>query len=131
MRRRACNRLRAGSSSYGSLNRSLRGADALSGRREVAFRWTVTRRVSGPVETTGLAGSKGVVGKSMMALATLDYLLAKVLLVEYDNANPNVCCTPSGLLSAKQTAGFVSSTYATSTAIAQSSRTPPRTTTSP
>jgi hypothetical protein len=40
-----------------------------------------------------IGGSKGGVGKSMMALAAIDYLLSerrKVLLVECDNANPDV-----------------------------------------
>ena len=40
-----------------------------------------------------IGGSKGGVGKSMMTLATLDYLLeggAKVLLVECDTSNPDV-----------------------------------------
>jgi hypothetical protein len=40
-----------------------------------------------------IGGSKGGVGKSMLALATVDYLLSEggeVLLVECDNANPDV-----------------------------------------
>ncbi|MGH7435886.1 MAG: hypothetical protein ACRENE_09450 [Polyangiaceae bacterium] len=40
-----------------------------------------------------VGGSKGGVGKSMMTLATLDYLLeqgAKVVLVECDTSNPDV-----------------------------------------
>ena len=40
-----------------------------------------------------IGGSKGGVGKSMLALATVDYLLSagrEVLLIECDNANPDV-----------------------------------------
>jgi MinD superfamily P-loop ATPase len=40
-----------------------------------------------------VGGSKGGVGKSMMTLATLDYLLergTKVVLVECDTSNPDV-----------------------------------------
>jgi hypothetical protein len=40
-----------------------------------------------------IGGSKGGVGKSMMTLATLDYLLdqdARVVLVECDTSNPDV-----------------------------------------
>jgi len=41
-----------------------------------------------------VGGSKGGVGKSMMTLATVDHLLergAKVLLVECDTSNPELC----------------------------------------
>ena len=40
-----------------------------------------------------IGGSKGGVGKSMMTLATIDYLIergAKVVLVECDTSNPDV-----------------------------------------
>src|SRR5579864_4037449 len=46
-----------------------------------------------PSRIIWVGGSKGGVGKSMACIAVLDYLLAqgtKVLLVECDNANPDV-----------------------------------------
>jgi hypothetical protein len=46
-----------------------------------------------PTRILWIGGSKGGVGKSMTTLATLDYLLSegtRVLLVECDNANPDV-----------------------------------------
>jgi len=51
------------------------------------------RSSAGPGRIVWIGGSKGGTGKSMMCIATLDYLLTrgdKVLLVECDNANPDV-----------------------------------------
>jgi hypothetical protein len=53
-----------------------------------------------------IGGSKGGVGKSMMAFAAIDYLLSegrKVLLVECDNANPDVLRAYQDLLPTERT----------------------------
>ena len=72
-----------------------------------------------------IGGSKGGVGKSMMTLATLDYLLeggAKVLLVECDTSNPDVWKAiesrprPNSSTSTRPTDESTSSTSATAAA---------------
>jgi Mrp family chromosome partitioning ATPase len=65
-----------------------------------------TEETREPMQIVWIGGSKGGVGKSMTTFAALDYLLSegvRVLLVECDNANPDVYRAYKDLVPAERT----------------------------